>query len=56
MEEISRGFIIFGIRMFYLSFGSIIGCIVGWYSMTVPSVTFFIGLVSVIIGCKLYAK
>lgn len=56
MKEIGYGFVKFGVGMFYLSFGSIIGGIVGWYDITVPSVIFLIGLISVIVGCKLFAK
>lgn len=56
MEDIARGFVKFGVTMFYMSFGSIIGGLVGWYDITVPSVIFFVGLVSLIVGCKLYAK
>lgn len=56
MEEIARGFVKFGVTIFYLSFGSIIGGLVGWYDITVPSVIFFVGLISILIGCKLSAK
>ena len=56
MEELGHGFVRFGVRMFYFSFGSIIGGLVGWHDIIVPSVIFFIGLMSILIGCKLYAN
>ena len=43
----------FGVTMFYMSFGSIIGGILGWYSITVPAVIFLVGLLALYAGCEI---
>ena len=51
IETVATKLVKFGVTMFYMSFCSVIGTMLGWYDIAVPAVVFIIGLVSLYIGC-----